>query len=150
EVVRRRGERARRIAFMIAAASIVLLTGTALFVASLRARRYALVVLGRRWCFTTKDCSYTVSVRSFDRVTRVELTSEDSPEPMEAVSNAALNEWPPQVEPIAHAIAPGSDVRVRVDEALFCHPWSKILGGPWSTGTQAVIAGQIATVGAKR
>jgi CHAT domain len=133
--------------YAISGASIIVLV----LAASRRARRFVLTVLGRRWVFATKQCDYTVTVRSFDHSVRIEINAPGFAEPREYLGQIEVSGfWPPQIEGFQQAIGPASNVRVRVDEALFFQPWSQFLGGQWSKGPEAVIAGQVAAVQPRR
>lgn len=147
ENVRRVGEQRRVRAYLFGAASLTLGLGSTALLVSARARRRLMTLLGRRWYFAIRDCDYTVTVRHFESSIRVEVNDRTSPEPTEYVSETdAPRDWPPRIDDLLETIRPSSNVRVRVDEALFFRPWSQYIGGRWSQGVQAVIAGQVAAV----
>jgi HEAT repeat protein len=146
EESRRQSTRGQLRSNLIGGSSLMLGVGTLVLLGSVRARRNLMILLGRRWRFVTTECDYAVAVRSFSHEIRVELKVENLAEPAEYVGETAADLWPPDIGNLTEMIDPHSDVRVRVDEEVFFQPWSQFLGGKWSNGRQATIAGQIATI----
>ena len=150
EAARRQSDRRMKRADAIGIASVVFGVGIVTLVGSMRVRRWLLVLLGRRWRFATAECDYTVTVRSFESIIRVEMESRVAAEPIQRAINLPSEHWPPHFESIIAGIRPKSNLRVQVDEGLFFRCWSQFFGGHWSTGHAAVVAGQIAVITASQ
>lgn len=118
--------------------------------ASARLRRALLILLGRRWGLERAECDHQMRIdRSGDTV-RLALQPSRQAEPGEwQVDLSTSDAWPlPEsvAETFRSRFGAGEDVRVAVAEGLFHQPWALALGGPWSVGDEAVVAGQIAVL----
>lgn len=126
-----------------AAASLVLAVA-----ASARLRRALLVLLGRRWSLGRGECDHQIRIEPSGDAVRLALQPSRQAEPGEwQIDVPGLTSWPlPEsvAEGFRQRFRAGDDVRVAIAAGLFHLPWSLVLGGPWSAGDRAVIAGQIA------
>jgi hypothetical protein len=115
---------------------------------SARLRRRLLILLGRRWLFITGDCQHLVRIENSGSAVRVSMqgVQGDEAREMHLVLEKGANCDADALAAIRPSLRAGEDVRVTVDEELFFCPWAAFIGGRWSEGLKATVAGQIASI----
>jgi hypothetical protein len=128
---------------------VVLFCTLLAFILIERWRRWLLVVFGRRWRFVLGDPDHAIDL-SLIGETIVMRSKSSIADPREVVVELPFRKarWniDSEILRVRQLFAVKESVRVSVTSPLFHLPWSKFLGGKWSDGADAVIAGQIAAV----
>jgi HEAT repeat protein len=136
-------DKKRRRAYVLAGACAIVGSFAVAIVVSAQIRRRILIAFGRRWSFVTGNCESVVEVS----LTRLVAKNINRPSPL--ITGFALNGWPPQselIDTVRQIFTGGSNVLVIVASEAFHEPWAHVIGGPWSDGSDAVIAGQLCMV----